>query len=198
MGLSRGPARPLAFTPSIKVCWHQLRRAEHHQHQPCSAATFSQVTRYTSALTLQVLGNAKGVFTTALSIFIFRNPFTVTSVGGYLITVAVGLSRYHAAAAATSYLAHALRDLPARIVTNAAWSAGRGLLCSSQAVSDCTEDQPHQHTRLTRRSLPALPCFMDRTASHSPPGMHVKRHGSQHDVMRAQTTVCNATAQCDD
>lgn len=48
-----------------------------------------QVTRYTSALTLQVLGNAKGVLTTALSIFIFRNPYTVTSVTGYLITVAV-------------------------------------------------------------------------------------------------------------
>ena len=47
------------------------------------------MTRYTSALTLQVLGNAKGVFTTALSIFIFRNPYTVTSVSGYLITVAV-------------------------------------------------------------------------------------------------------------
>jgi drug/metabolite transporter (DMT)-like permease len=54
------------------------------------------VTRYTSALTLQVLGNAKGVFTTALSIFIFRNPFTVTSVGGYLITVA-GVGCYAAA-----------------------------------------------------------------------------------------------------
>jgi hypothetical protein len=53
----------------------------------------AQVTRYTSALTLQVLGNAKGVFTTALSIFIFRNPYTVTSVGGYLITVAVRLQQ---------------------------------------------------------------------------------------------------------
>jgi hypothetical protein len=52
-----------------------------------------QVTRYTSALTLQVLGNAKGVFTTALSIMIFRNPYTVTSVGGYLITVAVRFSK---------------------------------------------------------------------------------------------------------
>jgi hypothetical protein len=86
------------------------------------------VTRYTSALTLQVLGNAKGVFTTALSIFIFRNPFTVTSVGGYLITVAVGSSKHHAVAAATSYLAHALRDLPARSVTKCcmvcrAWAA---------------------------------------------------------------------------
>ncbi len=35
----------------------------------------------------QVLGNAKGVFTTALSIMIFQNPYTVTSVTGYLITV---------------------------------------------------------------------------------------------------------------
>lgn len=60
------------------------------------------VTRYTSALTLQVLGNAKGVLTTALSIFIFRNPYTVTSVTGYLITVAgvgcyAGAKRYQAA-----------------------------------------------------------------------------------------------------
>ena len=39
----------------------------------------------------QVLGNAKGVFTTALSIFIFQNPYTVTSVSGYIITVAVSL-----------------------------------------------------------------------------------------------------------
>ena len=39
----------------------------------------------------QVLGNAKGVFTTALSIFIFQNPYTVTSVSGYIITVAVRL-----------------------------------------------------------------------------------------------------------
>lgn len=75
----------------------------------------SQVTRYTSALTLQVLGNAKGVFTTALSIFIFRNPFTVTSVGGYLITVAVCLSKKQQAAAAASllrHLAHAHCTLP--------------------------------------------------------------------------------------
>jgi drug/metabolite transporter (DMT)-like permease len=57
------------------------------------------VTRYTSALTLQVLGNAKGVFTTALSIFVFQNPYTVTSVTGYLVTVAgvgcyAGAKRY--------------------------------------------------------------------------------------------------------
>ncbi len=36
-----------------------------------------------------MLGNAKGVFTTALSIFIFQNPYTVTSVTGYLVTVTV-------------------------------------------------------------------------------------------------------------
>lgn len=54
------------------------------------------VTRYTSALTLQVLGNAKGVFTTILSIAIFRNPYTAASATGYLITVA-GVAGYAAA-----------------------------------------------------------------------------------------------------
>mmetsp|Transcript_8266 Transcript_8266/g.24668 ORF Transcript_8266/g.24668 Transcript_8266/m.24668 type:complete len:371 (+) Transcript_8266:716-1828(+) len=54
------------------------------------------VTRYTSALTLQVLGNAKGVFTTVLSIAIFQNPYTSSSVSGYMITVA-GVGCYAAA-----------------------------------------------------------------------------------------------------
>lgn len=54
------------------------------------------VTRYTSALTLQVLGNAKGVFTTVLSIAIFQNPYTAASATGYLITVA-GVGCYAAA-----------------------------------------------------------------------------------------------------
>jgi hypothetical protein len=43
----------------------------------------AKVTRYTSALTLQVLGNAKGVFTTVLSIAIFQNPYTAASATGY-------------------------------------------------------------------------------------------------------------------
>lgn len=54
------------------------------------------VTRYTSALTLQVLGNAKGVFTTVLSIAIFQNPYTAASATGYIITVA-GVACYAAA-----------------------------------------------------------------------------------------------------
>lgn len=45
------------------------------------------VTRYTSALTLQVLGNGKGVAAVVVSVMVFRNPVTVASIGGYFITV---------------------------------------------------------------------------------------------------------------
>lgn len=45
------------------------------------------VTKYTSALTLQVLGNAKGVIAAVISIMIFHNPVTWRGVVGYAITV---------------------------------------------------------------------------------------------------------------
>lgn len=45
------------------------------------------VTKYTSALTLQVLGNCKGVVAAVLSVMLFHNPVTVTSCCGYAITV---------------------------------------------------------------------------------------------------------------
>ncbi|WCJ20368.1 Nucleotide-sugar transporter family protein [Euphorbia peplus] len=45
------------------------------------------VTKHTSALTLQVLGNAKGAVAVVLSILIFRNPVSVTGMFGYSITV---------------------------------------------------------------------------------------------------------------
>ncbi|CAO2831692.1 unnamed protein product [Amaranthus hypochondriacus] len=45
------------------------------------------VTKYTSALTLQVLGNAKGAVAVVISILIFRNPVTVIGIGGYSMTV---------------------------------------------------------------------------------------------------------------
>ena len=45
------------------------------------------VTKHTSALTLQVLGNGKGVAAVVVSVMLFRNPVTVTGVVGYLITV---------------------------------------------------------------------------------------------------------------
>lgn len=45
------------------------------------------VTRYTSALTLQVLGNGKGVAAVVVSVMVFRNPVTFASMIGYLITV---------------------------------------------------------------------------------------------------------------
>ncbi|KAL3534396.1 hypothetical protein ACH5RR_002857 [Cinchona calisaya] len=45
------------------------------------------VTKHTSALTLQVLGNAKGAVAVVISILIFRNPVTVTGIAGYTMTV---------------------------------------------------------------------------------------------------------------
>ncbi|CAN0909630.1 Probable sugar phosphate/phosphate translocator At3g11320 [Linum grandiflorum] len=45
------------------------------------------VTKHTSALTLQVLGNAKGAVAVVISILIFRNPVSVTGMLGYGLTV---------------------------------------------------------------------------------------------------------------
>ncbi|CAL5097214.1 unnamed protein product [Urochloa decumbens] len=46
------------------------------------------VTKHTSPLTLQVLGNAKGAVAVVVSIMIFRNPVTFMGMLGYGITVA--------------------------------------------------------------------------------------------------------------
>ncbi|KAL8142944.1 hypothetical protein V2J09_015976 [Rumex salicifolius] len=51
------------------------------------------VTKHTSALTLQVLGNAKGAVAVVISILLFRNPVTVIGIGGYTITV-LGVAAY--------------------------------------------------------------------------------------------------------
>jgi drug/metabolite transporter (DMT)-like permease len=45
------------------------------------------VTKHTSALTLQVLGNAKGAVAVVVSILIFRNPVSVVGMVGYSLTV---------------------------------------------------------------------------------------------------------------
>ncbi|CAA2988206.1 probable sugar phosphate phosphate translocator At3g11320 [Olea europaea subsp. europaea] len=51
------------------------------------------VTNHTSALTLQVLGNAKGAVAVVISILIFRNPVSVTGMLGYTLTV-IGVILY--------------------------------------------------------------------------------------------------------
>ncbi|XP_008792285.1 probable sugar phosphate/phosphate translocator At3g11320 [Phoenix dactylifera] len=51
------------------------------------------VTNHTSALTLQVLGNAKGAVAVVVSILIFRNPVSVTGMLGYTLTV-IGVILY--------------------------------------------------------------------------------------------------------
>ncbi|GAV74489.1 TPT domain-containing protein [Cephalotus follicularis] len=45
------------------------------------------VTKHTSALTLQVLGNAKGAVAVVISVMIFKNPVSVTGMLGYSLTV---------------------------------------------------------------------------------------------------------------
>lgn len=45
------------------------------------------VTKHTSALTLQVLGNAKAAVAAVVSVLIFRNPVTVMGMVGFLITI---------------------------------------------------------------------------------------------------------------
>ncbi|XP_013446789.2 UDP-URONIC ACID TRANSPORTER 1 [Medicago truncatula] len=45
------------------------------------------VTKHTSALTLQVLGNAKGAVAVVISILLFQNPVTFIGMAGYSVTV---------------------------------------------------------------------------------------------------------------
>ncbi|GAV65492.1 TPT domain-containing protein [Cephalotus follicularis] len=51
------------------------------------------VTKHTSALTLQVLGNAKGAVAVVVSILLFRNPVTIIGMLGYSLTV-IGVLLY--------------------------------------------------------------------------------------------------------
>ncbi|CAL9165746.1 unnamed protein product [Musa hybrid cultivar] len=51
------------------------------------------VTKHTSALTLQVLGNAKGAVAVVISIMIFRNPVSFTGMAGYTLTI-IGVVLY--------------------------------------------------------------------------------------------------------
>ncbi|KAK2432792.1 putative sugar phosphate/phosphate translocator [Trifolium repens] len=51
------------------------------------------VTKYTSALTLQVLGNAKGVVAVVISILIFQNPISMIGMVGYVLTI-IGVILY--------------------------------------------------------------------------------------------------------
>ncbi|KAB2038973.1 hypothetical protein ES319_D03G181700v1 [Gossypium barbadense] len=45
------------------------------------------VTKHTSALTLQVLGNAKAALAAFVSVMVFRNPVTMTGVTGFAVTI---------------------------------------------------------------------------------------------------------------
>ncbi|CAM8885414.1 unnamed protein product [Rhodiola kirilowii] len=63
------------------------------------------VTKHTSALTLQVLGNAKAAVAAIVSILIFRNPVTVMGMTGFFITV-MGVVIYSEAKRRSKVTAH--------------------------------------------------------------------------------------------
>ncbi|KAH6768958.1 Nucleotide-sugar transporter family protein [Perilla frutescens var. frutescens] len=63
------------------------------------------VTKHTSALTLQVLGNAKAAVAAVVSVLIFRNPVTVMGMTGFAITI-MGVIIYSEARKRSKVTAH--------------------------------------------------------------------------------------------
>ncbi|XP_057513387.1 probable sugar phosphate/phosphate translocator At1g12500 [Actinidia eriantha] len=63
------------------------------------------VTKHTSALTLQVLGNAKAAVAAVVSVMIFRNPVTVMGMTGFAVTV-MGVVLYSEAKKRSKTTAH--------------------------------------------------------------------------------------------
>lgn len=67
------------------------------------------VTAHVGALTLQVLGNAKGVVCTVVSIMLFRNPVTFRGIVGYTVTM-IGVWLYSSSKRKSARLANALME----------------------------------------------------------------------------------------
>lgn len=63
------------------------------------------VTKHTSALTLQVLGNAKAAVAAVVSVLIFRNPVTVMGMTGFAATI-MGVVLYSEAKKRSKVTAH--------------------------------------------------------------------------------------------
>lgn len=63
------------------------------------------VTKHTSALTLQVLGNAKAAVAAVVSVLIFRNPVTVMGMTGFAVTI-MGVVLYSEARKRAKATAH--------------------------------------------------------------------------------------------
>ncbi|KAK4728614.1 hypothetical protein R3W88_021602 [Solanum pinnatisectum] len=63
------------------------------------------VTKHTSALTLQVLGNAKAAVAAVVSVLIFRNPVNIMGITGFAVTV-MGVVLYSEAKKRSKVTAH--------------------------------------------------------------------------------------------
>lgn len=109
------------------------------------------VTKHTSALTLQVLGNAKGVVAVIASVLVFRNPINRYTVFGYLVTVG-GVVAY-SSAKRQSKKSEALKKLAAK-GSDVESSQPRSPFSSlATAESRDTTNGQHNHTRSLSTSL---------------------------------------------
>ncbi|GMH15384.1 hypothetical protein Nepgr_017225 [Nepenthes gracilis] len=77
----------------IKIMWYLIFNSA---LAFCVNLTNFLVTKHTSALTLQVLGNAKGAVAVVVSILIFRNPVSITGMLGYSLTC-IGVEQWRMA-----------------------------------------------------------------------------------------------------
>ena len=74
------PCRPQRVTARHSAAWRRLPRAQ-PERRPCPPYSAHPANA-------QVLGNAKGVVASAVSVALFKNPVTSTGALGYAITVA--------------------------------------------------------------------------------------------------------------
>mmetsp|Transcript_11080 Transcript_11080/g.19253 ORF Transcript_11080/g.19253 Transcript_11080/m.19253 type:complete len:358 (+) Transcript_11080:70-1143(+) len=99
------------------------------------------VVKYTSALTMQVLGNAKGVVGSVVAVLIFQNAVTAQSVLGYAVTVA---GVYWYSAAKKHYKPSPQEPLtgPSKVAQDAASALVHREQLSPQRVSTPVADHP--------------------------------------------------------
>ncbi|KAL2332913.1 hypothetical protein Fmac_014126 [Flemingia macrophylla] len=119
------------------------------------------VTKHTSALTLQVLGNAKGAVAVVISILIFRNPVSVTGMFGYSLTV-IGVILYSEAkkrGVDAIAIASRWQEMDARKSTVVRVECWKGLLFEPS------------YLMLTKVSMKAMRRVHDPEAKHSVLGL---------------------------
>ena len=89
---------PLFIIERLRYVYHDERLLMALVANCCGAfmtnLTQFMVTEYVGALSMQVLGNLKNIFTSGVSVFIFGNVVTAQGIFGYAITM-MGAAIYH-------------------------------------------------------------------------------------------------------